>query len=102
MLHTCTALSNGVLPVTEPCTDRDARAELDCDSVSTHDRTAVSKKRPRRPSAALRWLAFRVQSCRCARRCAVTHSPIVPHRTTFAQDCYRSSHATQADYLVLR
>ena len=33
-------------------------------------------------------------------RSPVTHSHIVPHRTTFAQDCHRSSHATQADFVI--
>ena len=33
-------------------------------------------------------------------RSPVTHSHIVPHRTTLAQDCHRSSHATQADFVI--
>jgi hypothetical protein len=33
-------------------------------------------------------------------RSPVTHGHIVPHRTTFAQDCLRSSHATQADFVI--
>ena len=33
-------------------------------------------------------------------RSPVTHSHIVPHRTTFARDCHRNSHATQADFVI--
>ena len=33
-------------------------------------------------------------------RSPVTHSHSVPHRTTFAQDCHRSSHETQADFVI--
>ena len=33
-------------------------------------------------------------------RSPVTHGHIVPYRTTFAKHCHRSSHATQADFVI--